>query len=43
MNDNKYTYDSIRKPIAPPSSVMKDKKEKRVKKFDYQKELLNYK
>jgi hypothetical protein len=36
-------FQSIRKPTAPPSSIMKNRKDKRVKKFDYKKELEHYK
>lgn len=35
-------FESIRKPMAPASTVMVDKKEKRKKKFDYKKELEKY-
>ena len=39
---NAEIFDSIRKPMAPASTVMKNKKDKRKKKFDYKKELEKY-
>lgn len=39
---SKIIFEKIRKPIAPVSIIFKDKKDKRVKNFDYKKELEKY-